>query len=153
MAMRSRRINNFLELLFLVASGVVGIWVSSTSFQKSKRGWPQQPLKEKVLKSNMRFRDSTPLWPHRPQQPHRPHWPPQPYFIKKLPNSDGLIIPGIEMTNTGPLLWKESSNIQYFTDIWYLSVGGCLGHPMLLFWKLVDKTQRKLLILLPLRAI
>ena len=33
----------------LVASWVVDIWVSSTSFQKSNIGWPQQPLKEKVL--------------------------------------------------------------------------------------------------------
>ena len=107
-----------------------------------------------------------PLWPHRPQQPHWPHWSQLPYFIKELPDSDGLIISGTKKTNSDPLLWNGSSNIQYFTDIWYLSVGGCWGQPMLLFWKLVGKTQmpttpeatrhhnsRKLLILPPLRAI
>ena len=34
-----------------MASGVVDIWVSSTSFQKSNIGWPQQPPTEIVLKS------------------------------------------------------------------------------------------------------
>ena len=33
MALRGRRINNFLKSWRLVALGVVGIWVSSTSFQ------------------------------------------------------------------------------------------------------------------------
>ena len=47
MALRGRRINNFLQLWCLVASGVVGIWVSSTSFQKSNISWPQQPLTER----------------------------------------------------------------------------------------------------------
>ena len=41
MALRGRRINNFVELWCLVASGGVDIWVSSTSFQKSIIGWPQ----------------------------------------------------------------------------------------------------------------
>ena len=49
MALRGRRINNFLELWCLLASGGLDIWVSSTSFQKSNIGWPQQPLTEKVL--------------------------------------------------------------------------------------------------------
>ena len=49
MALRGRRIKNFLELWWLVALGVVGIWVSSTSFQKIDIGWPQQPLTEIVL--------------------------------------------------------------------------------------------------------
>ena len=34
----------------LVASGGLGIWVSSTSFQKNIKGWPQQAPTEKVLK-------------------------------------------------------------------------------------------------------
>ena len=34
------------------------IWVSSTSFQKSNIGWPQQPLTEKELKFKMGFHDS-----------------------------------------------------------------------------------------------
>ena len=59
MALRGRRINNFLELWCLVALGGLDIWVSSTSFQKSNIGRPQQPLKEKVLKFNMIFHDST----------------------------------------------------------------------------------------------
>ena len=49
MALRGRRIENFPELWWLVASGVVGIWVLSTSFQKSNIRWPQQPLTEIVL--------------------------------------------------------------------------------------------------------
>ena len=59
MALWGRRINNFLELWYLVASRVLGIWVSSTSFQKSNIGCPQQPLTEKVLNFNMIFHDST----------------------------------------------------------------------------------------------
>ena len=59
MALRCRRINNFLKLWCLVALGGLDIWVSSTSFQKSNIGRPQQPLKEKVLKFNMIFHDST----------------------------------------------------------------------------------------------
>ena len=58
----------------------------------------------------------------------------------------------------------QKSTILLISDT--LSVGGCWGQPMLLFWKLVDETQmpttpeatnhhssRKLSILLPLRAI
>ena len=58
----------------------------------------------------------------------------------------------------------QKSNFSLISDT--LSVGGCWGQPMLLFWKLVDETQmvkppeptshhnsRKYLILLPLRAI
>ena len=48
MALKGRRINNFVELWCLVASRGVDIWVLSTSFQKSNIGWPQQPLKERV---------------------------------------------------------------------------------------------------------
>jgi hypothetical protein len=42
-----------------VASGVLEIRVSSTSFQKNDIGWPQQPPTEKVLKFNTIFHDST----------------------------------------------------------------------------------------------
>ena len=52
-ALRGRRINHFIELWFIVGSGGLEIWVSSTSFQKSNIGWPQQPPKEKVLKFNI----------------------------------------------------------------------------------------------------
>ena len=50
-ALRCRRINNFVESWCLVASRGYKFWVSWISFQKSKIGWPQQPLTEKVLKS------------------------------------------------------------------------------------------------------
>ena len=59
MALRGRRINIFLELWCLLAKRGLDIWVSSTSFQKSNIGWPQQPLTEKVLNFNMIFHDST----------------------------------------------------------------------------------------------
>ena len=42
-ALRGRKINNFIELWFLVASGGLGICVLPTSFQKNDIGWPQQP--------------------------------------------------------------------------------------------------------------
>ena len=94
-------INNFIEIWCLVASGGLHFCVSSTSFQKIDIGWPQQPPTETVLISvkNWIFDDS---------------------FLKKLPDSDGLILSGTKMTNTGPFLWNESSKIQFFTDIWYL---------------------------------
>ena len=60
MALRGRRIEQFLELWWLVASGVVDIWVSSTNFQKSNISWPRQPLTRKVVNFNMIFHDSTP---------------------------------------------------------------------------------------------
>jgi hypothetical protein len=42
-----------------VGSGYLEICVSSTRFQKSNIGGPQQPPIEKVLKFNMIFHDST----------------------------------------------------------------------------------------------
>ena len=45
------------------------------------------------------------------------------------------------MTNTSTFYWNWSSKTQIFTDIWTLSVGGCWGELMLLFWKLVDETK------------
>ena len=59
MALRGRRINNFLVLGYLVSSRGLEIWVSSTSFQKSNKGWPQKPLIGKVLNSNIIFYDPT----------------------------------------------------------------------------------------------
>ena len=46
-------------------------------------------------------------------------------FHQKFTDPDGLIIPGSKMTNTGPSLWNESSEIQFFTDISTFSVEGC----------------------------
>ena len=59
MTLRGRRVNRFLKLWCLVASGGLGIWASSTSFQKSSIGWPQQHLTEKVLNFNVTFHDPT----------------------------------------------------------------------------------------------
>ena len=42
-----------------MGSGGLEIWVLSTSLQKSKVGWPQQPLTERVLKFDMHFHDSS----------------------------------------------------------------------------------------------
>ena len=47
-ALRGRRINNFIDLWCLVASGGIKFCVSSTSFQKNDIGWPQQPPTERV---------------------------------------------------------------------------------------------------------
>ena len=46
LALRGRRINNFIELWCLVVSGGLEICVSSTSFQKNDIDWPQQPPTE-----------------------------------------------------------------------------------------------------------
>ena len=59
-ARRGRSINHFIDSWFIVGSGGLEIWVSSTSFQKSNIDWPQQPLTEKVLVFNLIFHDSTP---------------------------------------------------------------------------------------------
>ena len=59
MALRGRRINNFIRLWCLVASGGLHICVSLNSFQKNDMSWPQQPLTEKVQKFNMIFHDSS----------------------------------------------------------------------------------------------
>ena len=42
-----------------MASGVVDIWVSSTSFLKSNISWPQQPRTKKVVNFNIIFHEST----------------------------------------------------------------------------------------------
>ena len=59
MALRGRRINNFIRLWWLKASRGLHICVSSTSFQKNDMSWPQQPLSEKVQKFNMIFHHFT----------------------------------------------------------------------------------------------
>jgi hypothetical protein len=46
MALRGRKINNFIRLWCLVASAGLHIYVLSSSFQKNDIGWPQQPLQE-----------------------------------------------------------------------------------------------------------
>ena len=59
MALRGQRINNFLELWCLVASGGLDFCISSISFQENDMGWPQQPLKERVSSvTNWNFDDS-----------------------------------------------------------------------------------------------
>ena len=40
-------------------------------------------------------------------------------FHQKNTDSDGQIIPGTNMTNTGPFSWNGLSKMQFFTDIWY----------------------------------
>ena len=52
MALRGSRVENFDEWRCLVALVGFNFSVSSTSFQKSSIGWPQQPLTENVLKFN-----------------------------------------------------------------------------------------------------
>ena len=55
MALRGSRIKYSFELWWLVGSRGFTIWVSSTSFQKTIIGLPQQPPTEKVLKFNVIF--------------------------------------------------------------------------------------------------
>ena len=158
-----------------MGSGGLDIWVSSTSFQKSNIGWPQQPLTERVLKFNMIFPYSTPIFFSSKHQSKAE--------FKNLDDTEvlssdfpGVITSATSMTSmtsttsvasmsstasfyqkiystwwldhpchqndqTGPFVWNGSSKIQFFTDISTISVGGCWGQLMLLFWKLVDETQ------------
>ena len=58
MALRGRRINNFIASWYLVASGDVEICVPSTSLKKINLGWPQQPPTKKVSKFTLIFHDS-----------------------------------------------------------------------------------------------
>ena len=60
MALRGRKIKNFDDISLATWSGGLPICVSSSSFQKSCIGWPQQPLTEKMLKFNLIFHDSNP---------------------------------------------------------------------------------------------
>ena len=46
MALRGRKIHNFVELWCLVALGEMEICVPQKSFQKFNIGWPQQPPTE-----------------------------------------------------------------------------------------------------------
>ena len=45
---RYRRINNFIELWYLVALRGLDICVSSTNFQENDISWPKQPLTQRV---------------------------------------------------------------------------------------------------------
>ena len=58
MAVRGSRIKIFDKLWCLGALGDLDFCVSSTSFQKSNIGWPQQPPTEKVLRFNLIIHDS-----------------------------------------------------------------------------------------------
>ena len=55
MALKGRKINNFVELWCLVALGDVEICVPSKSFQKINIGWPQQPRTERVSDISRKF--------------------------------------------------------------------------------------------------
>ena len=60
MAQRGRKIENFDDISLAAWSRELPICVSSSSFQKSSIGWPQQPLTEKLLKFNLIFHGSIP---------------------------------------------------------------------------------------------
>ena len=62
-----------------------------------------------------------------------PQQPLQPYFLKKLPGPDGLIITGTKMTNTGHFLYNESSEFQFFTSIGYLFLSKAVEASLLYF--------------------
>ena len=107
-----------------------------------------------------------PQWPWQPQQPQRPQWPWRPHFIKKNTDPDGWIIPSTQWSKPVPFCGMDHQKSNFLLISGTLSLGGCWGQLMLLFWKLVDKTEmskppehtrhhdsRQLSILLPLRAI
>ena len=48
MVLRGRRINNFVDFSSNTCSGAMGIWLLTLIFHTSAKGWPPQPLKERV---------------------------------------------------------------------------------------------------------
>ena len=81
---------------------------------------------------------SGPLWLWQPQWLQ---WPQQPPFIKNLTELNVSINPGTKMTYPGLTMWVGSSKINYFSDFWPFSIGGCEGHPMRPNLNLKDKSQ------------
>ena len=168
MALRGRRIENFLELWWLVASGVVGIWVSSTSFQKSNIGWPQQPLTEIVLISLKNWIFYDPFhkmvpgmiqssqsvmflmkwgckghWGHGGRWGCRGHWGCRGSKVWKITTEDFRVIQVLEFSFI-LMFWKNIDLVDSWNIILKFTtffVGGCWGQPRLLFWKLVDETE------------
>ena len=157
MTLRGRRINIFIRLWCLVASGGLHIcvhqpvFIKMTSFglnslgQKSCKNsiWYFMILLRKIFFQNMKLKLNSnawmtlkssvvvfqalkllqPQWPQWPQQPQWPQWtqwPRQHHFIKKFTHPDDWIISTTKKTNTSSFLRNRSSNIQFFTDIWYL---------------------------------
>ena len=126
-----------------------GIWVSSTSFQKSNIGWPQKPPTENstsvfMILSILIFFQNTKLKYFSPQIIEFKNQDDSEVLnsdfpglrnhcslidlsglcnlislnclysllnLKKLPDPDGLIINGINMTSIGYFLWNGSSKI------------------------------------------
>ena len=148
MALRDRKINNFVELWCPVASGDLDIWVSSTSFQKLGIGWPQQPPTSKVPKFNLIFHDSNKKYlfsKHQNKAEFRNlddfavisgDFPGLRTFAASMTSTASTTSVAsmtstasfhqknywswwFEMTNTSPFLWNGSSKIHFFTDIWY----------------------------------
>ena len=175
-----------------VYSWVWGIWVLSTSFQKSNIGWPQQPPKERVTNisgkldfcrsisknrtnigyfgarnvqtiTTKKFFEKIGLW--RLVRPVRLKRLVRPVRLKRLLRSMRLqrflrpkkitseyfsVIQVHELNNLRTninLFWiferkKIFDRIMKITlNFSTFSVGGCWGQSMVLFWKLVDKTQ------------
>ena len=166
MPLRGRRIENFLKIWWLVASGVGDIWVSSTGFQKNDISWPQQPRTEIVLISVKNWLFDDPF--------------PQKGAVLVI------LVPGMTQPLESVMFLMKwgcrGSWIQlyfdglkkklYLVDSWKIIlkfttffVRGCWDQLISFFWKLVDETQmfatpeatnhhssRKFSILLPLRA-
>ena len=156
-----------------------GIWVSSTSFQKSNIGWPQKPPTENstsvfmilsifIIFQNTKLKYSSPqiITFKNQDDPEvlnsgfpglRNHC--SLIDLSGLCNLIGLnslyslifsknfliLMVWSSMASKWPVLvlycgmvhQKSKFSLIYGT----ISVGGCWGQPMLLFWKLVDETQ------------
>ena len=57
MALRGRRINNFIDFLVNARSGAMGIWLLTLRFHISDIGWPLQPLGCQISLKNGIFND------------------------------------------------------------------------------------------------
>ena len=88
----------------------------NTKIKLNSNAWMTQKSSVVIFQA---LKPLQPQWPQWPQQPQWPQWPRLPHFIKKITAPDGLIILNTQMTNNSSILWNESSNIHFFTDICY----------------------------------
>ena len=107
---------NFLRFKMIFHDSTKEFWFQNIEIKLSSRTWMTMESSVVIFQA---LEPLQPHWPQRPLQTHWPHQPLQPYFIKRIPDPDGCIIPSTKMTNTGPFLWNGSSKVQFFTDSWY----------------------------------
>ena len=83
-----------------------------------------------------------PQWPLQPQQPQWPQWLQQPHFTQIFIQFDVGPSLAPKWPVPVPCYGMDYRKFNFSLIFDTLSVGGCWGQPMLLFWKLVDETRK-----------